>query len=152
MNLRDPRVEEPVELNLVSLVDVVFTLLLFFVLTTTFQNRADITLDLPRADSGTPPQSSDNIDITVDARGRYYVQGQALVNERQETLERALQEAIRGVERPLVVISADAQSPHQAVVTAMDAARRSGIARLTIATSPQQRPAGQGAAVDGPIP
>lgn len=140
MNFREPRDEEPVELSLVSLVDVVFTLLLFFVLTTTFRDRADITLTLPRADSAVEAEARDDIEITVDAEGRYYIQGQALVNAAPETLKRALAEAVGERTEPLVVVAADGATPHQAVVTAMDVARQLGIGRLTIATSPAAAP------------
>lgn len=150
MNLREPRAEEPLELNLVSLVDIVFTMLLFFVLTTTFDRRADIALELPEAESAEVSERRDHIEITIDPDGRFYVQGQALVESSLDSLRRALGEAVEGgapSEAPRVVITADGTSPHQAVVTAMDATRQLGINRVTIATSLQQ-----GTPADGPTP
>lgn len=146
MNLREKRLEQPVELNLISLVDVMFTLLLFFVLTTTFDHRADIVLKLPTAGSARPAEERGDVDITIDAEGNFFVAGRPLVNAQLETLQQAVRTAAQSVKEPNIIISADARTPHQSVVTAMDAARRLGFYRVTIATSAER----SGAPVDAP--
>ena len=73
--------------------------------------------------------------MSIDAQGRYYVAGRELVNTQVETLKRGLLEAATGRTAPPVVLSADARTPHQAVITALDAARQAGLNRLTFATA-----------------
>ena len=134
MNLRRARNDEP-EINLIPLIDILFFLLLFFMLSTTFKDQSLIHIDLPKASQ---QQEQDNkeqpIDLTIDVQGDFYVNGKQVVNTQIETLKRALQIAIGGREHPPLTISADGKTPHQAVVTAMDAARQVGLLRLSIAT------------------
>ena len=133
------RREEPAEINLTPLIDVVFLLLIFFMVTTTFNRYAELRIDLPKA-SAQPTRPPKATELVVDADGRYYLDGRALVNTRLETLVRALRELrTENPEAPLV-IRADARTTHQSVVTAMDAAGRIGIRRLSIVTTQADRP------------
>lgn len=139
MNLRPRRRGDP-EVNLVSLIDVVFLLLLFFLLSTTFKQGSNIHLDLPKA-SPQPEQTTDEtLTVTIDAEGNFYLNGRQLVNQQLDTLKRALSTAIVTDKKPPLVISADAKTPHQAVVTAMDAARQVGLVHLSIATQQAKAP------------
>lgn len=134
MNFRSGKSPE-VDINLTSLIDVVFLLLIFFMVTTTFDRHAELKVDLPEASATEEQQRPRQIDLVIDAQGRYYLDGRELVNTKPETVYKALQEASGGERDLPLVIRADGRTPHQAVVTAMDAAGRLGLTRLSIATT-----------------
>lgn len=131
---RKPR--ENVEINLASLIDVVFILLLFFVVTTTFTRETQLKIDLPEADSATAVEETQlkQLEIMIAADGSYSLNGQSLVKSDLATLSSALQKESEGDNSLPLVISADARTPHQAVITAMDAAGKLGFSRLRIST------------------
>ena len=131
---RKPR--ENVEINLASLLDVVFILLLFFVVSTTFNRESQLKVELPEADSAEPVQDSSakRLEIAITADGSYALNGQALVKSDLPTLTSALQKESEGDSSLPLVISADARTPHQAVITAMDAAGKLGFVHLRIST------------------
>lgn len=133
MNLRRRRPSDP-EVNLVSLIDVVFLLLLFFLLSTTFNQQSSIHISLPKSSAQQEQVPEKQVILSIDAAGEYYVNGQHLVNRQVETLKRALSSVIGSEKNPPLIISADAKTPHQAVVTAMDAARQAGLVHLSIST------------------
>lgn len=130
------------EINLISLVDVVLLLLIFFMLTTSFVRQSQVAVRLPEASAVAEEQSgAPALDITVTARGVYYVNGRALVDSRPETLAAAIRDvAPEGGARD-VSISADAQATHQAVITAMDVVGRLGYTDVHIATIRPRRDA-----------
>jgi len=127
---------ENVEINLASLIDVVFILLLFFVVSTTFTRETQLKVDLPEAASGTPPEQSalKQLEILVGADGAFSVNGQALLESNLSNLMAALQKESDGDNSLPLTISADGKTPHQAVVTAMDAAGKLGFSHLRITT------------------
>lgn len=134
MNLRRPRRDEP-EINLIPLIDILFFLLLFFMLSSTFDRAAELKIDLPNASAQPQTQTrEEKIEVIIDSAGNYSVNGRQIANNQIETLKRAMQLASAGREHPLLTISADGRTPHQAVVTAMDAARQVGLVHLSIAT------------------
>ncbi len=126
---------EELELNLTPLIDVVFLLLIFFMVSTTFQKESEISLQLPKASENTVEASTDNIEVVINAAGRFYVNDQELVKSDAASLQAALYKLIDGNRNIPLTIRADAQTPHQAVVTAMDAAGQLGMLRMSIATS-----------------
>jgi biopolymer transport protein ExbD len=126
------------ELNLTPLIDVVFVLLIFFVLTTTFERHAQLQIELPQASAEPVQQRREPLELSIDAAGRYYVNGRALVNTQAATLTTALKDAAKGRDGT-IILNADARTPHQAVVTAMDVAARVGLTRLSIATTQDER-------------
>lgn len=130
------KARESVEINLASLIDVVFILLLFFVVTTTFTRETQLKVDLPEAASGTPPQPSElkTLEVLIGVDGGYSLNGQTLLKSDLPSLMSALQKESEGDNSLPVVISADAKTPHQAVITAMDAAGKLGFAHLRITT------------------
>jgi len=134
VNLRQFTKQDP-EVNLTSLIDVVFLLLIFFMVSTTFTKEAEITVDLPEANAEPVEAALAPIDLTIDVKGRFYINQQKVVNRQITTLKKAIQLAVDGREDVPLVISADANTPHQAVITAMDAARQLGIVKLSIATT-----------------
>ncbi|WP_213876709.1 biopolymer transporter ExbD [Pseudomonas sp. dw_358] len=129
------RSRENIELNLVSLIDVVFVLLLFFVVTTTFTRQTQLRVELPQAVSGTPEQNdAKKIDIAISAEGVYSLNDKLLPKSDLATLLDALKTESGGdTSRPLS-ISADGKTPHQAVITAMDAAGKLGFSKLSMTT------------------
>ena len=130
---RKPR--ENIEINLASLLDVVFILLLFFVVSSTFNREAQLKVELPQAESAEVAQENGkHLEISIAADGSYALNGQALVKSDLATLSSALQRESAGDSSLPLVISADARTAHQAVVTAMDAARKLGFSRLRITT------------------
>ena len=132
MNLRT-RVPEPPEINLTPLVDVVLLLIIFFMASTTFVREAALKVELPQASPEPAATNGEMLELTVTAEGSYLVNRQALVNNRADTLRRALERTAAGRDMPLI-IRADARATHQAVVTAMDVAGRAGFVHLSIAT------------------
>lgn len=131
---RKPR--ENVEINLASLIDVVFILLLFFVVTTTFTRETQLKVDLPEAASGTPPEQTElkQVEVLIGADGAYSINGKALLESNLSNLMAALQKESAGDNSLPLIISADGKTPHQAVITAMDAAGKLGFSHLRITT------------------
>jgi biopolymer transport protein ExbD len=141
MNLRPDRPQRDPEINLTPLIDVVFLLLIFFMVSTTFDRTTQLEIELPEASAEPTEEEQELLEVSVDIEGRYYVNSKELVNTELETLKRALEVAADGRHELPLVIHADANSPHQAVVKIMDAASQLGLTRLTFAA---QRPEGGG--------
>jgi biopolymer transport protein ExbD len=137
---RKPR--ETVDINLASLIDVVFILLLFFVVTTTFTRETQLRVDLPEAISGSPAEDQDKpVDITISAEGVFSVNNQILPKSDLASLMEALQKESNGdTNRPLS-ISADGKTQHQSVIIAMDAAGKLGFSHLRMTTVEAAPPA-----------
>jgi len=130
---RHPR--EELELNLTPLIDVVFLLLIFFMVSTTFQKESEISLQLPKASDTAEEAKTDTLEVVINAAGRFYINDQELVKSDAESVQAALHKVTGGNRDMPLIIRADAQTPHQAVVTAMDAAGQMGMLRMSIATS-----------------
>lgn len=130
------KARENVEINLASLIDVVFILLLFFVVTTTFTRETQLRVDLPEAASGTPFEQTElkQLEVVIGADSSYAVNGRSLVNNDRASLLAALQKASAGDHSLPLILSADGQAPHQAVIMAMDVAAKLGFAHLRIST------------------
>jgi len=118
-----------------SLIDVVLLLIIFFIVSTTFNREGEITIRLPEADARAEPRTDPQVlEITISEKGEYTVNGRPLVNSERRTLRRAI-EQLSGEERDIpVVIRADAQSVHQASVTVMSVAGELGFRDIRIAT------------------
>ena len=131
---RKPR--ETVDINLASLIDVVFILLLFFVVTTTFTRETQLRVDLPEAVSGSPSedQTVKQLDIAISADGVFSVNNQLWPKNDLASLMQALQKESGGDTSLPLSISADGKTQHQAVVTAMDAAGKLGFSHLRMTT------------------
>jgi len=133
LNLK-PQVREEIDLNLTPLIDVVFLLLIFFMVSTTFEKTAKLKVDLPEASAQAVQQSENKIVIGIDAKGRYYINDRQLVNTQTKTLKMALMKVSGDNKKMPIVLRADAKTPHQSVVRAMDAASQLGLTRLSIST------------------
>ncbi len=136
MKFRRKQRENNVKINLASLIDVVFILLLFFVVTTTFTRETQLKVDLPEAASGTPPEDTalKQMEVLISAEGSYSLNGKPLLKSDLDGLMTALGKESEGDNSLPLSISADAKTPHQAVITAMDAAGKMGFSHLRITT------------------
>jgi len=136
MNFRKNMSDE-VDVNLTPLIDVVFLLLIFFMVTTTFDKDAKININLPTTQNAAAAPLKLPMEIIIDAQGKYFVDGREVLNNKPETLFRAMSQALneRGEKTPPLIISADAGTNYQTVVTAMDIAGRLGLTNFSMATS-----------------
>jgi len=133
---------EKVDITLISLIDVLFVLLLFFMVSTTFNRQTQVKIKLPEADTAEAEANPKMVTLVIDADGIYYLNGEdglphELVNQQKETLEQELRKlAAQSKDLPFI-INADGQTPHQAVVKALEAAGNAGFSHITFAA---QRP------------
>lgn len=134
MNFKITTDEEP-QLNLTPLIDVVFLLLIFFMVSTTFDKQAELSIDLPEAD-GKPVkvQKTFKIEIAIDGQGHYFVNQRRLKEDNLKTLKRAIEIIKADNKNPQVIISSDKNTPYQAFITAMDAAKQLGLEHVNLAT------------------
>ncbi|WP_022949463.1 ExbD/TolR family protein [Methylohalobius crimeensis] len=132
MNFRRHR-RERIDLSLTPMIDVVFLLLIFFMVTTSFERDSELKIELPEAQSQQRTKRQ-VLEVAIDASGRYYIDRHELVNSRIETLKKALREALKEDARPVVVISADRRASHQAVIRVLDAARQLQLTHISFAT------------------
>ena len=137
MKLR-PRRREDVELNITPLIDVVFLLLIFFMVSTTFEKQSQMKITLPEASEEVTDNIPDSITIEVDKMGRVFVNKKSLVNSQLITIREAIRDASHDMKAPTVIIRADANATHQSVVRIMDAARQLGLIKITFATQKSQ--------------
>jgi biopolymer transport protein ExbD len=133
------------DVNLTPLIDVVFLLLIFFMVSTTFIKDSHLSIDLPQADGEISQAAANQIEITVSKAGQYAINDVALVNNSIRTLKAGIEKVSAGDVKMPLVITADASSPHQAVVTAMDAAGQLGFSHLSITTRSDGGEPGEGA-------
>ena len=127
--------EEQPLIDITALIDVVFILLIFFMVTTTFHKEAELAINLPQAEQEPTSESVVQMEIVINAQGQYFVNGNELVNNHKETLKKAIKQVSQGKKDKPLIIRADARTPHQFVVAAMDIASQLGLVRLSIATT-----------------
>jgi biopolymer transport protein ExbD len=122
---------DDVQINLTPLIDVVFLLLIFFMVSTTFNQSTELTIDLPTATSNAPSTDrAQNVELVITADGQYVINGQTLINEKVSTLVQGLKEVTEGdFTRPLI-ITADAKASYDMVLRVYDAAATLGITKL----------------------
>ncbi|MDP6374619.1 MAG: biopolymer transporter ExbD [Pseudomonadales bacterium] len=135
---RASRARMEVNVELTPLIDVVFLLLIFFMVSTTFIRETQLKIDLPEASGELQEVEENVIEISISQRGRYSVNGRVLANEEIATLIRALRDTMdqSGDEEVVrrLIVTADGQASHQSVVRAMDAAGKVGLTRISITT------------------
>ncbi len=127
------------EINVIPMIDVVFFLLIFFMLATTFTKETHLSISLPEADGQSSESNSQQIEIVINSIGSYMVNGKSLVNNKIETLMSAVREVSGGLNTLPLIITADANTPHQFVVTAMDASGQLGFTHLSISTTKKEQ-------------
>jgi biopolymer transport protein ExbD len=138
MRIASGRREDDFEINVISLIDVLLTLLMFFVLTTTFVQNARMQVTLPQADSAEQSEQRDALTVLIDRDGHYFIDNDEVLNPGLDSLKEAIARVGGDDRQRPVMLRADALTPHQAVVTAMDALGELGFTRLSIATTRSQ--------------
>jgi len=139
MRIRDRRAEDNPDINLVPLIDVILVLIIFFVITTTFDMRSVLKLELPRADGERSDAQAKTLNLLINADGRYFVDDREALRTDVESLKRTIAEVAGSDRERTVMIRADARTPWQAVITAYDALGQLGFRRIANATAPEQR-------------
>jgi len=132
MNFRRHR-REKLEISITPMIDIVFLLLIFFMVTTTFNRHTELQIELPEAE-GQEQQAKEAIEISIDSSGQYYVNQHQVVNQKMETLKKAILKVAGDSKKPPLVIAADANTPHQYVINVLDVARELEFVHLTFAT------------------
>jgi biopolymer transport protein ExbD len=133
MRFRRPLDEDP-EVNLIPLIDVLLIVLIFLAVSTTYSRYAELKIELPTADAMQPLVRPNEINVAVTADGRYALERKMIGAPEVGEFAGVLQRAAQGKDSPLLVVNADAQAPHQAVISVMEAARLAGIVRISFAT------------------
>ena len=130
--------DDRADVSLTPLIDVVFLLLIFFMVTTTFNQHANLRVELPDASNAVQSNEVNKIEVIIDKNGQYYIDGTSLLDQQSRTLVTALGKVVKNSKVEKILIRADAQAPHQSVVSVMDAAGKLGLSQISIATSSGQ--------------
>lgn len=133
-----PQRKQDVDLNLTPLIDVVFLLLIFFMVSTTFERTSEINITLPQSSAELVESRPDSITVAVDAQGRIYIDDRPLVNAQTSSIREGLRNAAEDLTDPAIIINADAGATHQTVIRIMDAARQLSLTKLTFATRSEE--------------
>ena len=134
MNLRGSRSREDPEINFIPLIDVLLVILIFLMVTTTYQRVAELQITLPEADAEQMKQRPKEVNVGVDAQGRYVIDRTVFNFTSVGALSDALKRAAGDAKDPVVIINADANATHQSVIHVMEAARAAGLIHITFAT------------------
>ena len=133
MNFRSRQRDEP-EINLIPFIDVLLVILIFLMITTTYSKYAELQINLPTADAEKQLERPNEVNVTVTTNNKYAINGQAIAFSSIEGLSDDLKNAASGKKDPVVVINADAQATHQAVIYVMQAAQQAGLGQVTFTT------------------
>lgn len=125
---------ESVDINLTPLIDVVFLLLIFFMVSTTFDTTSQLKIKLPEASENKVEKQSTKLNLIIDSKGNFVLNSLELKDSKSATLRAALQRVMGNKEMPMIIQS-DAASPVQALVTAMDVVGQLGFTQVSIATT-----------------
>ena len=134
MNLRGTRTREDPEINFIPLIDVLLVILIFLMVTTTYQRVAELQITLPEAEADAAKQRPKEINVGIDTQGRYVIDRALFTFTTPSALADTLRRAAGDAKEPVVIINADANATHQAVVHVMEAARSAGYIHITFAT------------------
>jgi biopolymer transport protein ExbD len=125
--------EEP-EINFIPLIDVLLVILIFLMVTTTYSRYAELQINLPTADADRQLDRVDQIDVAVDVNGRYSINRSPVAFSGAAAFSNELRRAAGNAKEPVIVITADANAPHQSVINIMEAARIAGYGKITFTT------------------
>ncbi len=134
MNLRGNRNRDEPEINFIPLIDVLLVILIFLMVTTTYQRVAELQITLPEAQANEVKQRPKEITVGVDAQGRYVVERTVFNFTSVAEFAQLLRRAAGDAADPVIVVNADANATHQAVIHVMEAARAAGFIHITFAT------------------
>ena len=134
MNLRGAATREDPEINFIPLIDVLLVILIFLMVTTTYQRFAELQITLPEADAEQVKQKPREINVGIDANGRYVINKNVFTFSSVGQIVDALRAAAGDAKEPVIVINADANATHQSVINVMEAARLANFLQITFAT------------------
>lgn len=134
MNLRGVKFREDPEINFIPLIDVLLVILIFLMVTTTYQRFAELQITLPEADAEQVKQRPREINIGIDANGKYVINKNVFTFTSVPQIVEAIRAAAGDAKDPVIVINADANATHQSVINVMEAARLANILQITFAT------------------
>ena len=134
MNLRGARVRDDPEINFIPLIDVLLVILIFLMVTTTYQRVAELQITLPEADAEAVKQRPKEVNVGIDAQGRYVIDKNVFTYTTIAALGDMLRKSAGDAKDPVVIINADANATHQSVIHVMEAARQAGLVHITFAT------------------
>ena len=142
MNLRRIAVRDEPEINFIPLIDVLLVILIFLMVTTTYQRVAELQITLPEAEADQAKQRPKEVNVGIDAQGRYVIDRAVFTFTSVPALADMLRKSAGDAKDAVIVINADANATHQSVIHVMEAARTAGLVQITFAT---QTPAGSAA-------
>jgi biopolymer transport protein ExbD len=134
VNFQRGKEKEPLEINLVPMIDVMLVILIFLMITTTYSKYTELQINLPTANAEKQLERPNEVTVLVNAQGQYVVNRAPVAFRSIEQLADELKRAAAAMKEPVVVISADATATHQAVVRVMEASRLAGLSQLTFTT------------------
>ena len=134
MDFQRGKEKEPLEINLVPLIDVMMVILIFLMITTTYSKFTELQINLPTADAEKQLDRPNEINVLVNAQGQYVINHRAVAFRSVEQIADELRRAGAPLKEPIVVISADAAATHQAVIRVMEASRLAGLSQITFTT------------------
>ena len=134
MNFQRGKEKEPLEINLVPMIDVMLVILIFLMITTTYSKYTELQINLPTANAEKQLERPNEVTVLVNAQGQYVVNRAPVAFRSVEQLADELRRAAAAMKEPVVVISADATATHQAVVRVMEASRLAGLSQITFTT------------------
>ena len=134
MNLRGSRGRDDPEINFIPLIDVLLVILIFLMVTTTYQRVAELQITLPEASADPVKDRPKAVNVGIDAQGRYVVDRNVFAFSTVGALADTLKRAAGDAKDPVIIINADANATHQSVIHVMEAARQAGIVHITFAT------------------
>jgi biopolymer transport protein ExbD len=143
MKFAKSAVHDDFEISVIPLIDVMLTLLMFFVMTATFEHRSLMRVALPESSAEPVTTEQETLTVLIDAEGRTYIGANEVLNPNVDTIKEALSAAAGEDRARPVSLRADGKTPHQSVVTAMDALGQLGFSRLSIATVPAKSAGGK---------
>ena len=134
MNFRPRAFREEPEINFIPLIDVLLVILIFLMVTTTYSRFAELQINLPTAEAEKSDDRPNQIDVSVDAQGRYSINRTPVSFAGPAAFSAELKRAAGDQKDPVVVINADASAPHQSVINIMESARMAGLGKITFTT------------------
>jgi biopolymer transport protein ExbD len=134
MNFSRTRGREDPDINLIPLIDILIVVLIFLFLTTTYNRFAELQINLPSAAGETSPDKPQLLNISVDAQGKYSINGAAVPFENAQAFANAMRQAAKDMKEPVIAISADAAATHQSVINVMEASRIAGYSQISFTT------------------
>ncbi|MBT3827074.1 MAG: biopolymer transporter ExbD [Nitrosomonadales bacterium] len=134
MNFRKKVKQDDLEINFIPLIDVLLVIIIFLVVSTTFSKFSELKINLPTAEANQVDKKVEKINISISANGDYAINEAPLSSSTINSIVINLQKEANKIKDPVIIISADSDSPHQSVINVMEAARIAGLSKITFST------------------